>query len=117
MCQVKQALWMGGIQRSNKPPEKRNTPGLQSWQDLVSKVAVYTVLSGLTAEPVVIRLVVQTLIYAGQIMQDDKFLKEYQVPPVRFPPTSKHLSVTMHHRNVADTMMALTAQLSKGKHA
>jgi hypothetical protein len=33
--QVKQALWAGGIQRSNKPAERRNTPGLQSWEDLV----------------------------------------------------------------------------------
>ena len=33
--QVKQALWAGGIQRSNKPAAKRNTPGLQNWEDLV----------------------------------------------------------------------------------
>lgn len=33
--QVKQALWNGGIQRSNKPPEKRHTPGLNQWEDLV----------------------------------------------------------------------------------
>ncbi len=35
MQQVKQALWNGGIQRSNKPASKRNTPGLQKWEDLV----------------------------------------------------------------------------------
>lgn len=34
--QVKQALWAGGIQRSNKPEGKRHTPGLQKWEDLVS---------------------------------------------------------------------------------
>lgn len=33
--QVKQALWDGGIRRSNKPKAVRNTPGLQQWQDLV----------------------------------------------------------------------------------
>ena len=33
--QVKQALWDGGIRRSNKPKAGRNTPGLQPWQDLV----------------------------------------------------------------------------------
>eukprot|EP00879_Flechtneria_rotunda_P014381 GHRR01015027.1.p2 GENE.GHRR01015027.1~~GHRR01015027.1.p2 ORF type:complete len:133 (-),score=32.59 GHRR01015027.1:1738-2136(-) len=33
--QVKQALWDGGIARSNKPIEKSNTPGLNSWSDLV----------------------------------------------------------------------------------
>lgn len=32
---VKRALWAGGIERSNKPPEKRGTPGLQRWEDLV----------------------------------------------------------------------------------
>lgn len=32
---VKQALWAGGISRSNKPPERRATPGLQRWEDLV----------------------------------------------------------------------------------
>ena len=34
---MKQALWDGGIQRSNKPAGVRNTPGLERWQDLVSK--------------------------------------------------------------------------------
>ncbi len=33
--QVKQALWNGGIERSNKPQHVRNTPGLERWQDLV----------------------------------------------------------------------------------
>lgn len=39
MTQVKQALWNGGIQRSVKPASKRNTPGLQKWEDLVSSAA------------------------------------------------------------------------------
>lgn len=35
--QVKQALWAGGIARSNKPEGKRGKhPGLQGWDDLVS---------------------------------------------------------------------------------
>lgn len=34
-AQVKQALWKGGIERSNKPQHVRNTPGLERWQDLV----------------------------------------------------------------------------------
>ena len=34
-AQVKQALWQGGIERSNKPQHVRNTPGLERWQDLV----------------------------------------------------------------------------------
>ncbi len=32
---VKQALFDGGIGRSNKPEGVRNTPGIQRWQDLV----------------------------------------------------------------------------------
>lgn len=30
-----QALWAGGIERANKPPERRATPGLRTWEDLV----------------------------------------------------------------------------------
>ncbi|KAK9839277.1 hypothetical protein WJX81_005455 [Elliptochloris bilobata] len=56
VARVKQALWDGGIQRSNKPESVRNTPGLHRWQDL-------------------------TLSYAGQHMEDDKRLMEYHVPP------------------------------------
>jgi hypothetical protein len=33
---VKQALFDGGISRSNKPEDVRNTPGVQQWDDLVS---------------------------------------------------------------------------------
>lgn len=33
---VKQALWKGGIQRSNSSSKLSNTPGLQDWSDLVS---------------------------------------------------------------------------------
>ncbi|CAK0785391.1 hypothetical protein CVIRNUC_008600 [Coccomyxa viridis] len=54
-AQVKKALWEGGIQRANKPPEKSNTPGMTGWQDM-------------------------TLIYAGHVMEDDKQLREYSVP-------------------------------------
>ena len=32
---VKQALFDGGIARANKPEGVRNTPGIQSWADLV----------------------------------------------------------------------------------
>lgn len=35
MHRVKQALFDGGIGRSNKPEGVRNTPGIQRWQDLV----------------------------------------------------------------------------------
>eukprot|EP01025_Chloroclados_australasicus_P043219 TRINITY_DN46078_c1_g1_i1.p2 TRINITY_DN46078_c1_g1~~TRINITY_DN46078_c1_g1_i1.p2 ORF type:complete len:102 (+),score=9.24 TRINITY_DN46078_c1_g1_i1:30-308(+) len=49
---VKQALWDGGIERSNKPEGKRSTPGLQKWEDL-------------------------ELIYAGQRMDNQCTLKEY----------------------------------------
>ncbi|KAK9868786.1 hypothetical protein WJX84_008270 [Apatococcus fuscideae] len=55
-AKVKQALWNGGIARSNKPAHKMHTPGLKSWEDL-------------------------TLIYAAQAMEDHKQLKDYHVPP------------------------------------
>jgi hypothetical protein len=35
LLQLKQALWAGGIARSNKAPEKSSTAGLQTWKDLV----------------------------------------------------------------------------------
>lgn len=35
VLQLKQALWAGGISRSNKDPEKSSTPGLKAWSDLV----------------------------------------------------------------------------------
>jgi hypothetical protein len=57
VAQVKQALFAGGIARSNKPEHIRNTPGIQKWQDL-------------------------ELLYAGQRMDDAKTLREYHVPPV-----------------------------------
>ncbi|KAK9807613.1 hypothetical protein WJX72_004150 [[Myrmecia] bisecta] len=59
VAKVKQALWAGGIQRANKPEHKRNTPGIQDWDDL-------------------------TLIYAGQRMDssyNDKKLRDFHVPP------------------------------------
>eukprot|EP00879_Flechtneria_rotunda_P005612 GHRR01005908.1.p1 GENE.GHRR01005908.1~~GHRR01005908.1.p1 ORF type:complete len:167 (+),score=52.41 GHRR01005908.1:99-599(+) len=56
VAEVKQALWDGGIARSNKPIEKSNTPGLNSWSDLA-------------------------LLYAMQVMDDDKHLADYHVPP------------------------------------
>jgi hypothetical protein len=56
VARVKQALWAGGIQRSNKPEGRRSTPGLQKWEDL-------------------------ELIYAGQVMADSRQLQEYHVPP------------------------------------
>jgi hypothetical protein len=37
VAKVKQALWQGGIGRSNKPEDRRTTPGLQSAEDLVSR--------------------------------------------------------------------------------
>jgi len=57
--QVKQALFEGGIARTNKPEGIRNTPGIQKWEDL-------------------------ELIYAGQRMEDKKEMSYYHVPPVRF---------------------------------
>eukprot|EP00889_Picochlorum_renovo_P003820 jgi/Picre1/30850/NNA_006209.t1 len=54
--QVKEALFNGGIARSNKPEEVRNTPGIQKWEDI-------------------------ELIYAGQKMANDKTLETYHVPP------------------------------------
>ena len=57
MARVKQALFDGGIARSNKPEVVRNTPGIRSWEDL-------------------------ELIYAGQRMTDnDAPLSKYHVPP------------------------------------
>eukprot|EP00775_Hariotina_reticulata_P011179 gene11179-11329_t len=56
VAQVKQALFAGGIHRANKPPAKSNTPGINSWNDLA-------------------------LLYAMQVMQDDKQLQDYHVPP------------------------------------
>ncbi|CAL5224236.1 g6888 [Coccomyxa viridis] len=53
--EVKQALWAGGIKRANKPADKSSTPGMARWGDL-------------------------SLIYAGQIMDDEKQLQEYRVP-------------------------------------
>lgn len=54
-AEVKQALWKGGIQRAN-PRRNGNTPGLQKWEDLA-------------------------LIYAGQVMQNERPLADYNVPP------------------------------------
>lgn len=56
--QVKEALFKGGIARSNKPENIRNTPGIQKWEDI-------------------------ELIYAGQRMENEKTLATYHVPPVR----------------------------------
>lgn len=56
-AQVKQALFKGGLARSNKPAEVRNTPGIQKWEDI-------------------------ELIYAGQRMDNDETLSAYHVPPV-----------------------------------
>lgn len=56
--QVKEALFNGGIARSNKPEGIRNTPGIQKWEDI-------------------------ELIYAGQRMDNEKTLASYHVPPVR----------------------------------
>ena len=55
--ELKQALFKGGIARSNKPAPASNTPGIHKWEDL-------------------------ELIYAGQRMADGKTLAEYHVPPV-----------------------------------
>ncbi|KAG2490862.1 hypothetical protein HYH03_010780 [Edaphochlamys debaryana] len=54
---VKRALWAGGIERSNKPPERRATPGLRGWEDLA-------------------------LIYAGEELGDnERPMADYHVPP------------------------------------
>ena len=50
-----EALWRGGIERANNP--NGNTPGMKGPEDIA-------------------------LIYAGQIMKDEKKLQDYNVPPV-----------------------------------
>ncbi|CAG9466518.1 unnamed protein product [Pedinophyceae sp. YPF-701] len=55
-ARVKEALMEGGIERANPPPARRHTPGIRTWEDL-------------------------ELIYAGQIMDNDRKLSEYRVPP------------------------------------
>jgi hypothetical protein len=56
VARVKQALFAGGIARSNKAPPASATPGIQRWQDL-------------------------ELVYAGQRMADEAPLAAYRVPP------------------------------------
>ena len=58
-AKVKKALFDGGIARSNKPENVRNTPGIRCWEDI-------------------------ELIYAGQKMDNDAPLMKYRVPPVSF---------------------------------
>ena len=53
-AKVKQALFNGGIARQNK--NDGHTPGIHKWQDI-------------------------TLLYAGQEMEDDAPLEQYDVPP------------------------------------
>ena len=48
-------MWRGGIERANNP--NGNTPGMKGPEDIA-------------------------LIYAGQIMKDEKKLQDYNVPPV-----------------------------------
>lgn len=36
-AKVKQALWAGGIARSNKEPGKSATRGMEKWEDIVSR--------------------------------------------------------------------------------
>ncbi|KAL3147226.1 hypothetical protein ABBQ32_002721 [Trebouxia sp. C0010 RCD-2024] len=50
-AKVKQALWKGGIERSNKPASKRNTPGLQKWQDLGCKCLIAIETAKLFTKP------------------------------------------------------------------
>lgn len=56
VSKVKKALFDGGIERANAPPDRRHTPGIQKWEDL-------------------------ELIYAGQIMKNELKLDDYRVPP------------------------------------
>ena len=100
--QVKQALWDGGIARSNKPEGRRNTPGLQAWSDLVRPVLPLYVhicmappmhLSIAAAYPdppfwhwedaKAVLEGMQALLYAGQLMDNSKCLQDYNVPRVR----------------------------------
>ena len=76
---MKQALWQGGIQRANKPEGKRNTPGLQQWSDLVSSQLRDKLR--LTRQHNA-QYVLQALLYAGQLMADDRCLVDYSVPKV-----------------------------------
>ena len=38
---MKKALWAGGIQRANKPPDKSSTPGMAGWQDMVRQCSLH----------------------------------------------------------------------------
>ena len=84
---VKQALIAGGISRANKPDGIRNTPGIRSWEDLVRVVLAIPEPCGVrVAEPHTVCdadiLFMQTLIFAGQHMENDKLMSDYHVPPV-----------------------------------
>lgn len=82
--QVKQALWDGGIVRSNRTDGKGSTPGLRRWEDLVRDKQFFDETAGLPCCPLSpIPPPNQTLIYAGQALDNDKRLADYGVPPVR----------------------------------
>lgn len=93
--------------RSNKPESRRNTPGLQSWSDLVCLRTVSKHFCGIACvgqgnsmaalmmdigntliccpNPCPQCSQAQALLYAGQLMDDSKCLQDYSVPKVADP--------------------------------
>lgn len=86
VAQVKQALFEGGIARTNKPEGVRNTPGIQRWQDLA-------------------------LVYAGQRMENEKTMADYHVPPVSVWPLFGGGGIV-----VVGDMLCLSARLTAMGH-
>ena len=139
--QVKQALWDGGIARSNKPEGRRNTPGLQAWSDLVG-ICIASVCAYLYGSPMHLSVAaaypdpafwhwkdakpvlegMQALLYAGQLMDNSKCLQDYNVPRVRLwgpcidfacIALSSSLALSVWSRAMAYTLSSLPCAASR----